>query len=517
MQRRGFLSFIVLLLFVVGVLPVLSMLIQSVVVDGHLDLSAYRGLFASRHHWMLMRNSLVLASWVSVLSVLAGVPLGIVFERTDFPFRRFFTMLFVVPLLIPPYIMAVSWSTLLGSSEWAASFLFGLPGTVFVLFSIFLPIPMLFTILSLKTIDPRLEAAGRLVATPFGVLRGIVLPLLFPGILLSAVLVFLLAFGSFSVPSFLRYPVFPVESFMQFSAFYDFKAATAAAVPLALVAILLLLAESLFLRKKGNLLRPLAAGNDPSPCRFGGMQKGLIFAVSTFGVVVVLLPLLSLGIQAGGLDAYAEAFRRAGDSLVRSLVYAACGATMLVFMGFFVGYLIQSKMFRFGPVVDFLVLLLFVLPGSVIGIGLIGLWNTPQTNWIYGTPWIILFGYLAKYTALSSRIAIVQLDRIPPSMEEAAQAAGASWFRRMGVVVLPLAWRGLVASWVVGYVFALRDTDIAMLVYPPGHDTLPVRIFTLMANGSPELIAALCVVMVATTLVPLALAGLLLSKKKELK
>jgi len=516
MQKRGFLSFIILLFFVVAVLPLLSMVVQSVVVDGHLDLSAYRGLLVSRHHWLLMRNSLVLSSWVSVLSVLAGVPLGIIFERTNFPFRRFFTMLFVVPLLVPPYVVAVCWSTLLGVHGEASSLLFGLPGTIFVLFSIYLPIPMLLTMLSLKTIDPQLEAAGRLVATPFGVLRGIVLPLLFPGILFSAVLVFLLTFGAFSVPSFLRYPVFSVESFQQFSAFYDFKAATAMAVPLALVAFLLLLAESLFFRKKGNPLRPVA-GNVSSPCRLDGKNGGLLFLVSIFGFVVVLLPLLALVVQAGGGDAYAEAFRRAGDSLLRSLAYAACGATMLVFFGFFIGYLIQTKTFRFGSIVDFLTLFLFVLPGSVIGIGLIGLWNTPQTNWIYATPWIILFGYLAKYTALSCRITIVQLDRIPPSMEEAAQAAGAGWFRRMVLVVFPLVWRGLVASWLVGYVFALRDTDIAMLVYPPGHDTLPVRIFTLMANGSPSLIAALCVIMVAAALIPLGLAGLLLSKKKELK
>ena len=517
MQRRGFLFFVVLLFFVVGVLPVLSMLIQSMVVDGRLDGAAYSGLLASRHPWMLMRNSLVLSLWVTGLSVLAGVPLGMVFERTNLPFRRFFTALFVVPLLIPPYIMAVSWSGLLGTSEQATSFLFGLPGTVFVLVSIFLPIPMLLTILALKSIDPQLEAAGRLVATPFGVLKGIVLPLLLPGILLSAVLVFLLTLGAFSVPSFLRYPVFPVESFMQFSAFYNFRAATAAALPLAFIAFFLLLAETWFLRKKGRPLRPVAAGNDSSLCRFNGRHWGLLLAVSAFGLVVVFLPLCSLLVQAGGVGAYAEAFRRAGDSLVRSLAYAASGATLLVFLGFFLGYLIQSKRFCFGPVLDFMALLLFVLPGSVIGIGLIGLWNRPQTNWIYATPWIILFGYLAKYTALASRISIVQLDQIPPSMEEAAQAAGAGWFRRMTGVVLPLAWRGLAASWLVGYVFMLRDTDIAMLVYPPGHDTLPVRIFTLMANGSPELIAALCVIMVAATLVPLGLVGLYLAKKKEIK
>jgi len=107
---------------------------------------------------------------------------------------------------------------------------------------------------------------------------------------------------------------------------------------------------------------------------------------------------------------------------------------------------------------------------------------------------------------LASRITVTQLDQIPPSMEEAAQVSGAGWSRRMAFIVVPLARRGLFAGWLVGYLFSMRDTGITMLVYPPGHETLPVRIFTLMANGSPQLIAALCVIMITAALVP---AGIL--------
>ena len=60
----------------------------------------------------------------------------------------------------------------------------------------------------------------------------------------------------------------------------------------------------------------------------------------------------------------------------------------------------------------------------------------------------------------------------------------------------------------IGFVFALRDVAISIVVYPPGADTLPVRILTLMANGAPSLIAALCIILIAATLLPLAVAGL---------
>ncbi len=78
---------------------------------------------------------------------------------------------------------------------------------------------------------------------------------------------------------------------------------------------------------------------------------------------------------------------------------------------------------------------------------------------------------------------------------------GAPWLVRVWCVVVPAALPGVIAAWLIGFIFCLRDLGASMLVYPAGQDTLPVRIFTLMANGAPSLIAALCVILVAATLV----------------
>ena len=520
MTRRVFLSSIVLLLVGIGLLPVLSMLIRSMIVDGRFSLAAYQGLLTSRHQWILMEHSMSLSSLVTGLTVLIGVPLGILLVKTDVPFRRFFTALFVIPLLIPSYILAVSWFDLLGNdgllshllgaaaTRATTDFLFSLSGCAAVLFSVFLPIPMLLTIIFLRTINPVLEEAGRLVTGWSRIMLGISIPLILPGILLSAMLVFLLSFGEFSVPGFLRYDVFPVESFTQFSAFYNFKAATAAAVPLAAVTLILLVAEAGFLREKTCQIRSAPGSEALTLIELGRYRTPLFVLVATMGWIIVIVPILSLVIQSSGIEAYADAMDRAGDSLLRSILYAAIGATLLTFFGFFTGYLIQTKAVKFWRVIDSLTVFLFALPGTVIGIGLISLWNTKWTNFVYATPLIIILGYIARYTALTSRITVTQLGRISPSMEEAAQVAGAGWFRRIACITVPLARRGLLAAWTVGYIFSLRDTGITMLVYPAGHETLPVRIFTLMANGSPQLIAALCMIMIMAALLPAGMVWL---------
>jgi iron(III) transport system permease protein len=208
------------------------------------------------------------------------------------------------------------------------------------------------------------------------------------------------------------------------------------------------------------------------------------------------------------MEIYWEAIQRAGDSLLRSILFATMGATLLAILGFITGYLIQTRTFKLWRSVDTLTIFLFALPGTVIGIGLINLWNNSWTNFIYATPLIILLGYTAKYTALTSRITVTQLGQIPSSMEDAARIAGAGWLRRMVYIIVPLARRGLLAGWIVGFIFSLRDTGITMLVYPPGYDTLPIRILTLMANGSPRLIAALSIIMITITLIPASIVWL---------
>ena len=245
--------------------------------------------------------------------------------------------------------------------------------------------------------------------------------------------------------------------------------------------------------------------------RLGAARAGWLIGVGLLCGVLIILPLGGLVLQTSPPD-YVDALSRAGDSLRHSLLYAASGATLLTLLGFFCGYLVHTRALRTWRWVDFLTLLLLVLPSPVIGIGLIGLWNRPATEWIYSTPAMILLGYLAQYIALTSRTTAATLAQIPASMDEAAAVSGAGWFRRLLRITAPLSRPGLLAAWLVAYIFCLRDTGITLLVYPPGHDTLPVRIFTLMANSPEGLIAALCVLMMAATFLPLIPLGLIVRR-----
>ena len=102
--------------------------------------------------------------------------------------------------------------------------------------------------------------------------------------------------------------------------------------------------------------------------------------------MTVALPLAVLIAQSSSLSAYADAFARASGSILRSLVFAVVGASLLTLLGFFCGYLIHNRTLPIWRGVDALTLFLFTLPGTVVGIGLISLWNTPMSNFIYRHP-----------------------------------------------------------------------------------------------------------------------------------
>ena len=293
----------------------------------------------------------------------------------------------------------------------------------------------------------------------------------------------------------------------QFAAFYDFRAATVAAAPLLLVTLIVLGLQTGLHRRVLELGRRTPRG-EAVQIALGPWRLPVLLIVLAFALVVVAMPLGALILQSVSFEVYKVALSRAGDSLLRSLAFAAASATLLTVLGFFLGYLSERRTLPVWWANEWLALLLLALPGSVIGVGLISLWNTKVTSFIYASPAILILGYVAQYAILPMRVVSASLGAVPRSLEEAARLSGAGWLMTMRDIVAPLAGRGLLAAWLIGYVFSLRDVAISIVVYPPGADTLPVRILTLMANGAPSLIAALCVILIVITLLPLAAVGL---------
>jgi len=503
--------------------PVAVMVAGSVVVEGKLSAAAYRNILATERQWSLLRNSVGLAGLTALACMALGSALGFMLTRIQVPGRGLLAFLFAVPLVVPSYVCALAWIHLLGQRGAINSLLmrlfaldappfsiYGLPGAVFVLSLCYYPIVMLTTAAALMSADVTQEEAARLYGGWRRALAGVTLRQGAPGCLAGGVLVFVLALGSFGVPSFLRLNVYALESFTKFSAFYDTAGATAAALPLIALSVAALF---VFERCRRRLAGPFVSSHDRQPpwLPVGPWRWGACAACMLVLLISVVLPLGALAREAGGAAAYAQALQTAWPELAHTLLVGALSATAMTLLGLPLAYgLTRGHGWR-RAAVAYAPLLTFAIPGTVLGIGLIKVWNRGgAAEWVYGTAAIVVFAYVARFLVVAQRGMAAALDQVGPSLAEAAAVSGVSPFRTGWGVMLPLLWRPLAAVWVVAFILSMGELSATVLVSPPGFTTLTTRMFSLMHYGMSELVAALAILLVVCVLGPLCVLAVAL-------
>jgi ABC-type Fe3+ transport system permease subunit len=162
--------------------------------------------------------------------------------------------------------------------------------------------------------------------------------------------------------------------------------------------------------------------------------------------------------------------------------------------------------------VDILFVGLFAVPSTIVGVGLIGLWNRAGPfGALYGTDFMLILGYLARFIPVTALAMAATTRYVPVSHEEAAAVCGAGWLRTMWRIVLPQVRLGLAAAWVIAFVLVFGELGVSILVAPPGEATLPIRVYTIIANTPSAHVAALALFQTAVIFVPLAALGAALS------
>jgi len=521
----------IVLFVIVALLPILYMFAGSFVDEGRFSLTSYQQVLSERRQLSLLKNSLLIATFTALLAILVGVPFAVLITRTDMPLRGIFTVLCIVPLLIPPYINAVAWIYLLGQKgvfnilfmnalnlEAPLFTIYGIWGVAFVLALSYFPMVTLLTAGALKSIDPKLEEAGRLFASEFRVLRDISLKLVKPNILSGGLFVFIFALSNFGVPALLRIHVYTIEVFSQFSAFFDAKAATATSVPLVVITLGVFLLQRLHVKTSHVTL----SGDwyQLEAVKLNRWKWLALLFCSTVICLAVIFPLSVLVAKSASLDAYVMAFTTAREELKNSLLFSTFGATVLTGLGLVMAYIGKRKpdlsrasksgirRWRSREIINLSSVLLYAIPAPVLGVGLIRLWNRPGVfNYVYGTSVIIILAYVARFIPFSATALSSTLKHLDISLEEASASVGAGWTRTMIKIVMPLMKQGIFATWAISFVLCLGELGASVLVCPAGKTTLPVRIFTIMHYGPDKLVAALCIILINIIILPLVILG----------
>jgi iron(III) transport system permease protein len=473
---------------------------------------------ASSGEWLdarqqrLLWNTARLGMGTALLATAMGAPLGLALARIALRRKALLRVALAAPVLLPPSVVALAWTYLASRNDLLSEWTHGLPAAILVLSLAFYPVSMLATEVALRRIDGRLEEAAVLCAPTALVLRRITFPLAAPSVLAAALVIFVLSVSEFGVPGLLRVRVYTTEVFTAFAALYDFSRAMLLAVPLL---VLCLIVAIVAVALAGERLVTTRRGSGNRPALLQGWRRPAEAAAIAVVAIALGIPVSVLLREAMRVESLGAVVQGSGRAIANSLVLATTGATAVVGLAVWLGYARARARGRLGQLADVLFVVAFAVPSTIVGVGLIGLWNRPGLmGTLYGTNVMIILGYLARFVPVAALAIAAATRHVSKSHEEAAAVSGAGWFRTMTHIVMPQIRLGLVTAWVIVFVLAFGELGVSILVAPPGEATLPIRIYTIIANTPASHVAALALLQTAVILGPLAMLGLAASGRE---
>jgi ABC-type Fe3+ transport system permease subunit/sugar lactone lactonase YvrE len=478
-------------------------------------------------NWTLFQNSLLVGALTTIISTALGFVSALWLAALPARSRTVFVGLAVLAFALPPFLVTNCWLDLFSQERpwhrWLPLNILSLGGTVWVLSQMLWPISLLLVWGAWQKLQPaHLESDMRLTGTVL--VRVLLLPLALGSITQSALLTLVLALNNFAVPAILQVKVFPAEMWIRFNTELDTNGALNLCWPLLIGPLLLLF----WLRRQEVPWPHLSNGVSG---RLFRQQLGLSWFVFS-GVCAILLcfcsvavPLLQIlsahrtwtelpGAVAAGASAIWNSFWCAGAAATLVI-----GTTLLVSLAqrrvagsgqwsgdwMAAGSMGQAIVIRLFHVTAWLA---FLLPGVLLGIGLIRVFNHDWSTLFYRSAGIVILAFVVRYLVIGWEAVAHSIRRIDRDLVDVALLEGATRFQMLRHVIWPQAGRTVLVAWYIIFLLCLWDVESMILIVPPGGETLALRTFNLLHYGHNAQVNALCLALLGIALIPLV-AGML--------
>ena len=517
------------ILVVVVAVPMLLIFFNAFWVDGHFNLVDVLKVLRQPQTYKALLNSLVLSAGVTVTGTIVGTFFAWLVTRTDLPFKKTMKLLFLVPFMLPAFIGALAWKMLLSPRAGYINRFFidvlGFDGPIFdiytyagiILVETMYLFPFVFIQVSgaLERMDPTLEESARISgADLFTITRRITIPLVLPSILSGSLLIMLYSMAHFGTVAVLgvetgiyNIPTLIYEKIHQSAGSFDsIRSATVLATVLVLTAALILWLQNRIL-SKGRYQIIAGKSFRPTELKLRAWRVPLFILCVAYIAFTIVLPTVTIFLV-GALKTYGLPFTAANltlsnyhhilfewdltrDAIWNSVSLGLSAALITMFAGVIISYVIVKMKVRGKGMLEFLGMLPFSVPGSVIALGVILAWSGKFGVNLYNTVWIILLAYIARYMAFSLKANSAALEQVHDSLVEAARASGATVWQALKDIVIPLVRPGMVAAFFLIFLPALRELTVSVLLYGPTTRTIGVAIYTLNEDGETVYSAAL--------------------------
>lgn len=497
--------------------------------DPGLTTGNYADVYADPGTYVLFANSAIFAVGSTVLALVLGVGLAWLVERTDMPGRGLFRILVIIPMAMPPVLLAIAWVLLLSPQiglfnqilqgvlglNSAPFDIYSMPGMIFVQGVALVPTTYLIVSPSLRNMDPSLEEAALTSGVrPRTVLARIVLPLVWPSILSAGAFLLIIGFVVFDIPGLLGLPagIYVLSSEILFRAqpptgLPDYGGISALAASF----IVILVALSWYYRRqtrrsqrfvtitgKAARARTFPLGRWSYLASAGAWTYFILGVGAPLAILawtsllpyysgVADVPLDQLGLaNHAALLADPTVLEAAGNSLVVAVV-AAIAVTALSAL---TSWVVIRSHAPGRPVLDAVAFVPLAIPSTMIGLALIFVYLTINAVPVYGTVWILVIAYTTTYLSFGTRVTNSVLLQMSPELEESARTSGAGWSRVLRSVTIPLMRPALIAVWMWTAAHALRELSAALMLQGRDNAVLPTLLWGYWEGGRPTVAAA---------------------------
>ncbi len=532
-QKRGFgvaqliLLLSIAILVIVVAVPVLLIIYNAFFPGGSFNIRDVAKVLGEPDTYEALVNSLIIASGTTVGSTIVGTFFAWLVTRTDIPYKRLMKGMFLVPFMLPSFIGAMAWKMLLSPrAGYINKFFFDwFDGPVFNIYSyagiMLVEVMYLFPFVfiqvcgALERMDPTLEESARISgAGLFTITRKITIPLVLPSILSGALLIMLYSMAHFGTVAVLGIEngIFNIPTLIyqriheSAGNFASIRTGTVLATVLVVAAAVIIWLQN---KLQGKGKYQIIAGKSfrPMELKLRGLKipmMALCFAYIGFTIVLPTVVIFLVG----GLKTYGLPFtwenlsldnykfilfdyQVTKDAIWNSVTLGLSAALITMFAGVMISYVIVKMNVRGKGFLEFLGMLPFSVPGSVIALGVILAWSGKFGINIYNTVWIILVAYIARYMAFSLKANSAALEQVHDSLVEAARASGATMWQALKDIVLPLVKPGMLASFFLIFLPSLRELTVSIMLYAPTTRTIGVAIYTLNEDGETVVSAAM--------------------------
>lgn len=504
--------------------PIAAVLFKSVHGPTGLTLESYRRFFTA-YYYRSFLNTLLLGAITTIIAVTAGFCIAYVTTKGPRWLRSPLKWVTLLPLVAPPYIFALSLIMLFGRRGFVTQLfgvdlgVFGFKGVVIAQTLAFVPLAYLILENLLTSLDPAIEdSAANLGASQWKIMRTIVLPLLKPGFVKAALVVYVMAVAEFGNVAILagRTPFLAPDIYTVITGVEaDLQLGSALSTFLMIPVMVIFLVQNRLYRGKGYVTIS-GKPTQSEPRALSWLLQAPMIAVS---IIVSGLILLSFGTVAVGaftkivgvnntLTLAHMVDSRVNDALLGSLKVSLLAGALGSVIGILAAYVTVRGRGRLSGALEGFALAGFALPGTVLGIGYLLVFNGPPLT-LTGTMIILVLNCAFRFAAVAMEAGVTKLHQLSIEIEEASLNLGADSVTTFRRIVLPIIFPAAVYGFV--YVFMTTMVSLSAVVFltSPAHPLVSVFIFQWAQYGYVGLASAATVKVIGVVAVCLGLIQLL--------